>query len=231
MSSPDFLSFQPTLTQFLDDLAQNNNRDWFNQQKRRYESDVLQPVMHFIRAMKPRLMEISPYLMVEAKKVGGSMFRIHRDTRFSKDKTPFKTHIGIRFPHREFKQSTGPGLYMHISSQNVYLAIGVWHPETGSLNKIRAKIDKDPHGWLEARDDSRFRELYELAGAQLKSAPHGYPKDHPLIEDLRRKDFVGVQELPVATLFKKGLPDRIAKSYAVASPFLRFLAEALAVPF
>ena len=231
MSNQGFKAFQPALTQFLDELAQNNNREWFREHKRRYETDVVDPVLDFIRAMQPRLMEISPYLMVDARKVGGSMFRIYRDTRFSKDKTPYKTHVGIRFPHREFKQRTGPGLYLHISSQHVYLATGVWHPDSSALTKIRAKIDGDPQGWLKARDNERFRQLYSLAGDSLKGAPRGYQKDHPLLDDLRRKDFVGVQELPVTSLFKKGLPDKLAKSYRVTSPLLRFLAEALQVPF
>ena len=231
MSDQSFQSFQPTLTEFLDELAQNNNREWFKEHKGDYESHVVDPVLDFIRAMQPRLMEISPHLMVEAKKVGGSMFRIYRDTRFSKDKTPYKTHVGIRFPHREFKQRAGPGLYMHISSQNAYLATGVWHPESHALAKIRAKIDEDRRGWLKARDNKEFRKLYKLTGDRLKGAPRGYKKDHPLIDDLRRKDFVGVRELPVNDLFEKGLPDKLAKSYRTTRPLLQFLAEALEVPF
>ena len=186
MSDKGFTSFEPSLVQFLDDLAKNNNREWFGEHRGRYESAVVEPVLNFIRAMKPRLMEISPYLMVEASKVGGSLFRIYRDTRFSKDKTPYKTHIGIRFPHVEFKHSAGPGLYMHISSESVYLATGVWHPESPALARIRATIDKDPERWLDARDERDFRKLYDLAGDSLKSAPRGYNKNHPLIEDLRR---------------------------------------------
>lgn len=231
MSQHGFTSFQPALTQFMDELSRNNNREWFKQNKKRYESEVVEPAMAFIVAMQPRLMEISPYLMAEAKKVGGSMFRIYRDTRFSKDKTPYKTHVGIRFPHREFKQHAGPGVYVHIDQTETFLAAGVWHPETSALAKIRKAIDETPESWLSARDQKQFRKLFELSGDSLKSAPRGYQKDHEMIEDLRRKDFVGVQKLQTETLFKKGLPDRIARSFRSASPFLRFLAKALEVPF
>jgi len=190
MSQQGFKSFRPTLTQFLDELAKNNNRDWFQQSKERYEDEVVDPVLDFIRAMQPHLMEISPYLMAEAKRAGGSMFRIYRDTRFSKDKTPYKTHVGIRFPHREFKQHAGPGVYLHLSPQDVYLAVGVWHPETPALAKIRKSIDQDPETWLRVRDQKEFRKLFELSGDSLKGAPRGYQKDHAMIEDLRRQDFV-----------------------------------------
>jgi uncharacterized protein (TIGR02453 family) len=231
MPEKTFQSFQRSLTQFLEDLAFNNNRDWFNANRDRYQTDVVRPVLSFIQAIKPHLMEISPHLMVEAKKSGGSLFRIYRDTRFSKDKTPYKTHVGIRFPHREFKQRTGPGLYMHIESEEVFLAAGVWHPESSALTRIRAKIDQDPEAWIQSRDDRKFKKLFRLAGDSLKTAPRGYPKDHPLIEDLRRKDFIGVHELSVSALFKDNLPAEIGRSYGATRPLLYFLAEALEVPF
>ncbi|MGW8180325.1 MAG: DUF2461 domain-containing protein [bacterium] len=231
MSQQGFKSFRPALTQFLNELAENNNREWFQQNRERYESEVVGPVLDFIRVMQPRLMEISPYLMAEAKKVGGSMFRIYRDTRFSKDKTPYKTHVGIRFPHREFKQHAGPGVYLHLSPKEVYLAAGVWHPETSALTKIRMSIDQNPETWLKTRDQKEFRELFELSGDSLNGPPRGYQKDHPMIEDLKRKDFVGVQRLAATTLLKEGLPDKVARSYRAAGPFLHFLAKALDVPF
>lgn len=231
MSHCHFASFSPALTQFLDELARNNNRTWFNNEKIRYENDVVVPVLNFVTAIKPRLMEISPYLMVEATKVGGSLFRIYRDTRFSKDKTPYKTHVGVRFPHRQFKRCAGPGLYMHISPQEFYLAAGVWHPQSSALAKIRLSIDRDPEAWLRVRDDRDFSRLYSLFGESLKGAPRGYRKDHPCIVDLRRKDFAGVRELPAEILFSESLLDEVTATYRVASPFLHFLARALEVPF
>jgi uncharacterized protein (TIGR02453 family) len=223
--------FDSGLIEFLEDLANNNNREWFNKNKNRYERQVIEPALAFISAIRPALMEISPFLKVEAKKVGGSLFRIYRDIRFSKDKTPYKTHVGIRFPHSDAKEKTGPGLYMHIDPRHVYLAGGVWHPESAALRKIRAGIDKDQDGWLKVRDEKKFRNLYNLSGDSLKNPPRGYTKDHPFLEDLKRKDFVCVKKLSPQALFRPTLVSETAGSYRVAKPFLSFLAKALEVPF
>ncbi len=154
----DFAGFQPELITFLEDLRFHNERPWFEANKARYERFVREPALAFIEAMAPRLQAISPELTAEAKKVGGSLMRVHRDVRFSKDKTPYKTNLGIQFRHSMGKDVHAPGLYMHIEPGGYFLAAGMWHPASEPLRHIRDRIAAQPDAWLAARDDRAFQE-------------------------------------------------------------------------
>ena len=227
----NFQSFEPDLIAFLAELGQNNNRDWFKAHQARYQETVLEPAFAFIRAMAPRIWQISPHFLAEAKKVGGSMFRIQRDTRFSKDKTPYKTHLGLRFPHEQAKKTTAPGFYLRLSPEGTILGVGMWHPDTASLARIRGRIDSEPEQWLGAKEDPNFRRHFELAGESLKKPPRGYPKDHPLLEDLKRKDFVGFREMEFGNLFKESFIDEVTAAFHSSHAFMEFLCGALRLPF
>ena len=217
--------------EFLCELSQNNRRDWFNENKHRYEDDVRTPALIFIEEMKPRLKSISPHFRAIPKKTGGSLMRIYRDTRFSKDKTPYKTNIGIQFRHEAGKDIHAPGFYVHIEPGSVFLAAGIWHPDNKVLGRIRDMIDDNPSAWKSALKKAQFRKFYNLTGASLTMPPRGFSKDHPLITDLKRKDFIAMHTLGTNDIFDSGFQEKIIQRFSAAVPFVRYLCTALELPF
>jgi uncharacterized protein (TIGR02453 family) len=226
-----FEGFQPTLFEFLEQLADNNNRPWFMENKGRYEREVLEPAMAFIRAFQPRLKRISPYFVASDRRVGGSLMRVYRDTRFAKDGDPYKTNVGIQFRHEQGRDIHAPGFYLHIAPGECFLAVGLWRPEAEPLGQIRRAIVEWPDRWRGARDDRKFRQRFYLDGHSLKRPPRGFAADHRWIEDLKRTDFIGVEELEEQDVLRKGFLDRVAASYTASRPLMRFLCKALNVPF
>ena len=111
---------------FLRELSKNNNREWFAANKKRYEAELRDPALRFISDFGPRLNRIAPRLVADPRPVGGSMFRIYRDTRFAADKTPYKTAVGIRFPHRAASDVHSPGFYLHLEPSEVFVGAGIW---------------------------------------------------------------------------------------------------------
>jgi uncharacterized protein (TIGR02453 family) len=220
-----------SLFDFLMDLERHNHRTWFQENKDRHESELRGPALSFIEGFAPLLAKISPHFRADARKVGGSLFRIHRDVRFSKDKRPYKTHTGIQFRHEQGKDAHCPGYYVHLSPQECFLGVGIWHPEKDTLAAIRAGIDRDPAGWKKASRGKRFMDMYSLAGDSLKKAPKGWSVDHPLIEDLRRKDFIAVAPLEPEAVIDPGFAADLSKRMKVATPLMKWLCDALGVPF
>lgn len=225
------IHFSSATFDFLDELAANNSRDWFEANKHRYEDEVRTPALSFIESMAPHLARIAPHFRADARKMGGSLMRVYRDTRFSRDKTPYKTNIGIQFRHEAGKDVHAPGYYVHISVHEVFLGAGIWHPEAEPLAKIRQHIVDRPEAWATARDDARFRRFFNLDGDSLKRAPKGFPADHPEIGDIRRKDFIGISELSTDAILQAHFIDQCAEQFAAATPFMRFLCRGLGLPF
>lgn len=224
-------SFQPAVFQFLRQLARNNNRPWFQEHKARYEEQALLPALAFIRDFAPRLKKISAYFVASDRRVGGSLMRIYKDTRFSRDKTPYKTNIGIQFRHEFGRDIHAPGFYVHIAPGECFLAVGLWRPDSPSLLQVRQAIDEWPDRWRRARNDKKFRAAFYLDGASLKRAPQGFEPDHPLIEDIKRTDFIAVSDLAEQDVLDAGFLDRVAAAFAASRPFMRFLCDALKIPF
>lgn len=223
--------FQSELFEFLGELAADNRRAWFDDNKSRYEHHVKEAAFGFISDFGPHLREISPHFRAIPKAVGGSLFRIYRDTRFSKDKTPYKTHVGIHFRHAQAKDAHAPGFYLHLDPAGCFAGVGIWRPPSKALKKIREHIVAEPGGWVAARDDETFRASFDLRGDRLKTAPRGFDKDHELIDDLRRKDFVGVAELTRQQILSDGFLDVFAGLCRDAAPFVEYLCEPLGVPY
>ncbi|MCZ6727805.1 MAG: DUF2461 domain-containing protein [Acidobacteria bacterium] len=223
--------FRPALFAFLRDLAKNNRRDWFQVHKERYEDDLKDPALSFISAFGPRLAKISPHFNAIPKATGGSLFRIYRDTRFAKDKTPYKTHLGVQFRHKQAKDVHAPGFYLHIEPKASMVGVGIWHPDGPSLNAIRSAIDTDPGAWKRARDNKGFRQLFELGDESLKRPPRGYDAEHPLIDDLKLKDFVGYAKLSQKEILAPDFIEVFASHCRAAAPFVRWLCRAVGVPF
>lgn len=217
--------------QFLVDLEQNNDRDWFNANKMRYEELIREPALELVRRMAPHLAKVSKYFEASDKKVGGSLMRIHRDTRFSKDKTPYKTNVGIHFRHRADKDVHGPGLYIHIALDGCFIGVGSWRPASEALAGIRRRIVEKPKQWKAARDDKTFRRYFELGGDSLKRMPRGFSEDEPFAEDLRRKDHTASAELDLSHVLGPNLVEYCATRFAAAKPYARFLTRAVNAPF
>lgn len=216
---------------FLAELELNNNREWFNASKTRYEAFVLDPALRFIDGMAGPLATIAPSFVAVPKRSGGSLMRIYRDTRFGRDKTPYKTNIGIQFRHEAGKDVHAPGFYVHIDTQQVFLGVGLWRPPSPALAAIRQRIDARPAEWRRARDDAGFCRHFALGGESLTRAPRGYPADHPLLDDLRRKDFIAVKDLDRDAVLSAGFARCVATAFAAAEPFMRFLCAATRVPY
>ncbi len=222
--------FTPDLFDFLDELELNNRRDWFKPNQHRYEASVREPARAFIRAMEDPLHAITPHFVADDGKVGGSLMRVYRDTRFSKDKTPYKTNVGIQFRHEVGKDVHAPGFYFHIEAESVFVGCGLWHPDSSSLGAIREKIDAEQDRWTTLTGEVRAKG-YDPGGDSLKRAPRGYPKDHPLVDELKRKDHIAVRDLPADSVLSNDLVGDVAAHFAACADYVRFLCEAIDVPF
>lgn len=216
---------------FLDELAANNNRAWFESNKARYEALVREPAFDFIEAMEPVLAEFAPAFRAEARKVGGSLMRVFRDTRFSRDKTPYKTNIGIQFRHKLGKDIHAPGFYVHIASDECFLAAGCWHPDSGSLGKLRGLVASQSEKWFAARDNGDFSSHWTLRGESLTRPPRGFDAHHPAINDIRRKDFIAMMPLSIAGVTSPQLAQLAGHRFALTVPFMKFLCAGLEVPY
>jgi len=213
--------FGTELFKFLGDLKVNNDRDWFSANKDRYEAHVRGPALDFVADFAPHLERISPHFVADPRPSGGSLFRIHRDTRFSKDKSPYKPYTGIQFRHERAKDAHTPGFYLHLQPRSVFAGVGIWHPDAPTLARIREAIVEDPSTW------KRATRGLTLTGDSLKRAPAGFDSEHPLIEDLRRKDFIAMVELTQGDVCSRGFLERFARTCEEGSPLVRFVCGAL----
>jgi uncharacterized protein (TIGR02453 family) len=221
----------PEFFKFLRDLKGNNDRDWFAENKSRYEQDVRDPAVEFVRQLEKPLARIAPMLLAVPKRHGGSLMRIYRDTRFSKDKTPYKTNVGISLRHQANKDIHAPGAYIHLDPQECFVGAGCWRPASQVLSAIRAAIDSDPKAWKRARDNKGFRQTFELSGEKLKTSPRDYAKDHPMIDDLRRIDFIAVTPISEAETTGDQLVSLVIDRIKRAKPLMNFLCDAIDVPY
>jgi len=218
---------KPALFLFLEELKANNSREWFAENKKRYEAEVREPLLSFVEAFAPYLETISPYFLALSTKSGGSMFRIHRDVRFSKDKTPYKTNAALHFRHENGKDAHTPGFYLSLSPQECFCGGGIWRPDSATLRAIREAIVKDPQRWEEV---SRGPDL-TLAGESLKRPPRGFDAKDPWLEDLKRKDHVAVIKLTSQEVTAKGFLERYVESCQKLAPYVEFLTRAVGQPF
>ncbi len=225
--------FTSELFSFLNDLARHNDREWFKANQARYEEHVREPALEFITDFGERLAAISPNFVADSRKVGGSLFRIQRDTRFAKDKTPYKTNTGMHFRHVRAKDAHAPGFYVHLEPRASFAGVGIWGPDSASATKIRRAIVDDPTGWRKAAYGKRFSDIYAMDdhGDKLKRPPRGFDPDHRYIEDLKRRHFLGSTKLTQARISGGGFLDDYTAMCRRAAPFMQFLCAAVEVPF
>lgn len=225
-------------------LAKNNNRAWFAEHKTEYEQHVRQPFLRLIGDLQGPLATISTHFRADPKPVGGSLFRIHRDTRFANDKTPYKTWAGARFYHERIKvaateatlQRHGPGIeapsfYLHIAPGDCFLGGGIWHPEATTQRRIRDFIVENPESWKKAVRSPAFRRKYELHDESLARTPRGYPADHELIDDLKRKNFVAMMALDDDAITGSRLLKTVEAGLRGCTPLVDYLCAALDLEF
>jgi len=221
----------PELFKYLRALKRNNNREWFQKNKPRFEEQVKEPLLRFIVDFGPRLEKISPHFNADPRPVGGSLFRIYRDTRFSKDKTPYKTNAGVHFRHEAGKNVHAPGFYLHLESGMVFVGVGMWRPDGKACAAVRDAMVERPDAWKKASRRKAFVADFSLGGESLKRPPRGYDKDHPLIEDLKRKSYIASVELTEADACDPKFMTRFAALCRKAGLFQQFLCEAVGQPY
>ncbi len=227
----DFQGFPRDFFKFFEALQANNNRTWFNENKSRYHESVVNPISEFIICMAPRLKQISAHYVADPKPHGGSMFRIYRDTRFSKDKTPYKTHAGVQFRHAAGKDAHAPGFYVHLANDGLFFGGGVWQPPGPKLNQIRDYIVDNARSWSRIVNSKRVKEAGGIKGDSLVRPPRGFDAEHIHIEDLKRKSFYVMMEAPAAHALKPDFIDEVSEAFNRAAPLNRFITGALDLPF
>jgi uncharacterized protein (TIGR02453 family) len=228
------MPFTTDTFRFLEALVTHNDRAWFEANKATYEAHCREPALDFVRAMAPWLERVAPRFVADDRKVGGSLMRIYRDTRFSHDKSPYKTNIGIQFRHEGGDDVHAPGIYLHIEAGPCFLGLGSWMPEAAVLASIRNGIVDHPH-----RFHAAIRPLappWDREGRHggvdaLKRAPKGFDPDHPLVAELKKKSHLATRPLTREELTSPDLDGIVAGYLAEAVPFLRWLTEAAGAPF
>ncbi|TWT74436.1 hypothetical protein Pla123a_32590 [Posidoniimonas polymericola] len=231
MAASKFPGFPLGLLHFLEELSRNNNKKWFDKHKARYESEVRGPAVAYIESMRAPLARFSPHFLAVPKKVGGSLMRIHRDVRFAKDKSPYKTNVGIQFRHERGRDVHAPGVYLHIEPEQAFLGVGLWRPDPPALAGIREAIDADPKAWKRVSRAKSFRTHFEPSGDSLKRPPKGYDAEHPMIEDLKRKDHIAICKLDHDQLLQPDIVKVTSDLMKKSKGYLQFLCEAVGVEF
>jgi uncharacterized protein (TIGR02453 family) len=224
---PPFEGFPRQGLDFMRRLKRNNNRPWFEKHKQDYESYVKLPMQSLIVALQPHLERFAPEIDVNAKR---SLFRIYRDVRFGKDKTPYKTHVAAHFVLRgKPKGVEGSGYYLHIEPGQVFLGGGVYMPDSDQLKKIRRAITDHADRFLSIIRHANFKKFFgRLEGEKLQRVPKGYDPDDSMAEWLKYKQFFVWVEWPEAKCLKEKFVSDVAAVYAAAAPLVRFLNEAMA---
>jgi uncharacterized protein (TIGR02453 family) len=223
--------FSDDLFTFLKDLKRHNDRTWFALNKERYVEAVQEPALEFVRAFGPSLAKISPRFEADDRPVGGSLSRIYRDVRFTKDKSPYKTHVVISFRHRLGKDVQTPGYHLYLAPREVFAAVGIWHPDRETLQRIRTAIVQKPGDWKKATRGNAFTARFRLSGDRLKRAPAGYGPDHPQIDELKWKDYFALATFDERTVARGDFVRVFARTCSAATPFMRLLCQALGQPF
>ncbi len=221
----DNVFFRPELFEFLRQLKRRNKREWFAKNKSRYEQDARDPALIFIAAFGTHLPKLSPHFVADPRPTRGSLFRIYRDTRFSSDKLPYKTHLGIHFLHNMGKDAHAPIFYLHLEPDNCFAAGGIWHPDNTALTKVRSAIVREPEPWR------KLRRKLSLEGDSLKRPPRGFDPNHPFIDDIKMKDYVASVALTEAQICSPKFMRDFVAACRTMSPLVEFTAKALGLKY
>jgi uncharacterized protein (TIGR02453 family) len=220
--------FDPDLFHFLAELKRNNDRDWFRANRARYLAHIEAPSLEFVRAVGPRLLRISPHLLCDPRPVGGSVMRIYRNLRISRDKTPFRTSVGIRFMHDAAGNADQylPGFFLRLAPRDSWVYAGVWEPDRARLDAIRRAIVRRPAAWRKVR-----AAVPRIEGDSVKRPPAGFDPTHPFIDDICRAGFAVRMRVTEREATRADFPERFVRICERLDPLNRFLARALGVEY
>ena len=224
--------FSPATFRFLRALARHNERAWFHAHKEDYERHVREPFLRLIGDLQPALAGTSIHYRADPRPAGGSLFRIHRDTRFSGNKAPYKTWQGARLFHERRRETPAPSFYVHVEPGGCFVGAGLWHPGTPTQRRVRQFIHDNPAGWTAATQSPAFLRRFTLDDSEmLVRMPAGFPPDAPLARDLRRRNFVALRSIDDATVTGPRLLPTIARDLAALAPLMDYLCAALDLEF
>jgi len=226
-----FAGFPADFFRYFEQLREHNDRDWFDENEGRYQQSVVEPISAFITAIQPRLAALSDHYTADPTPRVGSMFGIYRDTRFSKDKTPYKTHAACQFPHTAGKDAHAPAFYVHVGPDEIFFGGGIWLPPAPQLNALRHFIADNARSWARIRNSKKVQDAGGIKGNSLKCPPKGFDDQHLHIEDLKRKSFYVVSSSTTEVARSTQFIDEVAQGFARAAPLNRFICAALELPF
>lgn len=224
--------FSPATFRFLRALARHNTRAWFGDHRDDYERHVREPFLRLLGDLQPALAAVSPHFRADPRPAGGSLFRIHRDTRYANDKSPYKTWQGARLFHERRREVPAPAFYVHVQPGASFVGAGLWHPETPTQRQVRQFIFDNPSGWQAATQAPAFRRRFALDDRDLLvRVPPGFPKDSPLADDLRRRSFAASAPLDDDVVTGPRLLSTLTRDLATLGPFVDYLCASLDLEF
>ena len=226
-----FNGFPKDFFSFFNELKKNNNREWFAVNKPRYIESVVQPMGDFIVSITPFLKRISPHYTANPRPHGGSMFRIYRDARFSRDKSPYKTHAACHFRHEAGRDAHAPGFYLHIETDRVSIGGGIWRPPSKQLGQIREFNADNPAAWGKLAQSAAVKKMGGIQGDSLKRPPRGYSADARHIDDLKRKSFFLMAGFEPGLVLGPELVTESAKTFRNVAKLNHLINDALELPF
>ena len=223
--SPRLSCFSADALAFLRALKRNNRREWFKPRKERYEALLRAPTIAFVERLATDLRPFAPDLVASPKT---SLYRIYRDTRFSENKAPYKTHVAAVFPCRGLPKHQGAGLYFHVSPEDVWIGGGMYAPDTTQLQAVREHIAGNVRRLRAIVESPSFRRAVgALEGERLQRVPRGFPKDHEAADYLRFRQFLAGAERPPAFATDPRFYSTVVRVFREVAPLIRFLNEPL----
>lgn len=216
------MSFTPKTLSFLRALSRNNDREWFHARRDQYEAHVRGPMLAVVARLADDFGSFAPEMLADPKV---SLFRPWRDTRFSEDKRPLKTHVAAVFPHRVLGRMNGAGLYFEIAPTWVWIGGGIYAPDTAQLAAIREHVATEHRALHRVVTSAAFARLGGLKGDRLARVPRGFDKEHPAAAYLRHRQFLGFREEPAAFAVRPDFYKQLVATFKTLVPLCRFLNE------
>lgn len=209
---------------FLRSLKRNNKREWFHERRDQYQIHCKAPMIAIIGKMADDLPSFAPDLVADPKV---SLFRQFRDTRFSGDKTPLKTHIGCTFPNRKLGRLNGAGLYFEVAPGWVWIGGGLWSPDTSQLQLVREHVAANHKRLHRIVNSPAFQKIGGLQGDRMSRVPRGFAKDHPASAYLMHRQFLSFREQPATVAASPMFYKQLRETLKTVAPLVQFLNEPL----
>jgi len=224
--------FSDKSLKFLSRLARHNNKAWFTAHKHEYETHVREPFQHLLSDLQPDLRAISPEFCADPRKIGGSLFRIYRDARFSHDKSPYKPWQGANIFHVRRREVPSPSFYLHLQPGQNFIGAGIWHPESETQRKLRQFIFDNPHTWTTVTNAPALRRRFALDESEkLTRPPRGFPADFAHIEALKLRNWIFMRNVDESVMTGPRLRQILVKDLQTLAPFVDYLCAGLDLEF